>query len=116
VPKARRKLASRPPARATKHEARPILPKSALISPITAGGRTLNLAVPEPQAVDLSPRVDLDGASFGLETARGNDPVPFGTSLLSPQAKDPLPSDPTLANQKRATVPYVGLSLSAPTN
>lgn len=73
-----------------------------------AGG----LSLAQPQAFDLSRGVDLGGVSLGLETGRGNEGG--GTkSLLSPEARDPPPSDPTIV--KRGS-PFLGLSLSAPTN
>src|SRR5882724_4969523 len=50
------------------------------------------LAGPQPQALDFSRGVDLGGISLGLDTGHGNEGG--GTkNLLSPEAKDPVPSD-----------------------
>jgi hypothetical protein len=70
------------------------------------------LSLAQPQAPDLSRGVDLGGVSLGLETGHGNDGG-GAKNLLSPEARDPPPSDPTIV--KRGS-PFLGLSLSAPTN
>jgi hypothetical protein len=74
--------------------------------------RPVVLTAPKPQPIDLSRGLDLGGVSLGLDTGHDNDGS--GTkNLLSPEARDPVPSDPTLIKKG---APFLGLSLSAPTN
>src|SRR5882724_11873309 len=54
--------------------------------------RTPLLAGPQAHALDFSRGVDLGRISLGLDTGHGNEGG--GTkNLLSPEAKDPVPSD-----------------------
>ncbi len=112
LPPARPAKQARPGATANR-TAGPRLPKTYLGY---TGGGPVALATPQPQSIDLSPRVDLGGVSLGLATGHGNDSGSSG-NLLAPEARTPVPTDPTLAPQlDRAKIPYLGLSLSAPTN
>jgi hypothetical protein len=77
-------------------------------------GRAL-LAEPGQQPFDLSRGLDLGGASLGLETGRGPE-TGSGMNLLAPEAKASPWTDPTLAEKRRSSSPFLGLSLSAPTN
>jgi hypothetical protein len=66
----------------------------------------------QPQGLDLSRGIDLGGASLGFGTGRSNSAA-YG-NILGPDPKDLIPTDPTLAAKK--STPYLGLSLSTPTN
>jgi hypothetical protein len=77
-------------------------------------GRAL-FAAPDQPNFDLSRGLDLGGASLGLETGRGTE-TGSGMNLLAPEAKTAPWTDPTLAEKRRSSSPFLGLSLSAPTN
>lgn len=116
VPKARPNTAARPVARAAAPVALQTTWSKGYFDRIGGtidtrpGGSSL--ASIQPQASDFSRGVDLGGVSLGLDTGHGNDGS--GTkNLLSPEARDPVPTDPTIV--KRGS-PFLGLSLSAPTN
>ena len=90
------------------------LPKVDLGGALGGSNRTAILDAPQPQAVDLSRGVDLGGVSLGLATNR-DAPGSGGTGLVTLDTKTPIPADPALATRQGA-LPYLGLSLSAPTN
>ena len=113
APKLRPAIASRPVTRTTKKQPS-TQPRGlgGLGDAVSLTDRPPVLSRPTPQAMDLSKGLDLGGVSLGLDTGHDNDNS--GTkNLLSPEARDPVPSDPTLI--KKGT-PFLGLSLSAPTN
>lgn len=77
-------------------------------------GRAL-FAAPNESAFDFSRGLDLGGASLGVETGRTTNSG-GSMDLLAPEAKDGPWTDPTLAEKRRSSSPFLGLSLSAPTN
>ncbi len=115
TPRPRPSAATRPTATAVSPPPRARLSKVDLdyIGGVAGGsGRNAVLAVPQPRAMDFSRGVDLGGVLLGLDTGHGND-SDGAKNLLSPEAKDPIPTDPTIVKKGS---PFLGLSLSAPTN
>lgn len=114
IPAPKPRPSTRPTANAAPPPLRANLPKVDF-GALGGSSRTSLLAAPQPQALDLSRGVDLGGVSLGLATSRDNGSGSGGTGLVTLDTKTPIPVDPALATRQGA-IPYLGLSLSAPTN